>query len=280
MGISARVVADSISRDGRRLTTFVLTYPRFVHAEFMTHRMFSRNAASSRAIPAKKIRRSVVMDPALPVFWGRNQAGMSADEELTGWRLAVAKFLIFGVAMRGMLFINWCLEKLGLHKQIANRYLEPWFNITVVVSATNWGNFYHLRNHAKAQPEIRELAQAMLEAQNASIPRMLGDGQWHLPFVEDYELKELGIEKALQVSVARCARVSYLNHDGRRSTFEEDLKLFQRLVAEEPKHASPAEHQGTPIDPNEASGNFLGWGQFRKLIENEYLPYYPPLLVQ
>ena len=136
MGIAARVICDSISPAGKRITTFVLTYPRFVHAEFMTHRVFSRNAASSRAIPAKKIRLSVTTDPAIPIYWGKNQPGMSADEELAGWRLRLVKFLLFTVAMRFMLAINWCVEKLGLHKQIANRYLEPWFNITVVCTST------------------------------------------------------------------------------------------------------------------------------------------------
>lgn len=279
MGIAARVIADSMSPEGRRLTTFVLTYPRFIHAEFMTHRTFSRNAASSRAIPAKKIRRSVRVDPALPIYWGANQAGMQAEAELAGWRLWAAKG-VWKLSGLLMMFMNWVLEKLGLHKQIANRILEPWFNITVVVSATNWGNFYHLRNHPKAQPEIKRLAEAMLEAQNQSIPRMLKGGQWHLPFVSDEEFIEFGLEKSIHMSIARCARVSYMNHEGKKSTYEEDLKLFNRLLAEDPKHASPAEHQATPIHPLEWSGNFLGWGQFRKLLENENLSYYPGLTIQ
>jgi hypothetical protein len=280
MSIAARVVADSISPKGKRITTFVLTYPRFIHAEFMTHRVFSRNAASSRAIPAKKIRKAVREDPALPIYWGKNQPGMSADEELGGWQLKLVKFLLFTVAMRFMLAINWMCEKLGLHKQIANRYLEPWFNITVVVTSTEWANFYHLRNHKKAQPEIRELAQSMLEAQNQSIPRMLQYGQWHLPFVEDSELVEMELKEALQVSVARCARVSYLNHEGKRSTFQEDLRLFNRLLVEEPIHASPAEHQATPNEwPGEPCGNFFGWIQHRKMFANENLVEYKGLTI-
>jgi thymidylate synthase ThyX len=280
VSIAARVVADSISPQGKRITTFVLTYPRFVHAEFMTHRVFSRNAASSRAIPARKIRASVRMDPAMPVYWGANQAGMQAEAELKGWRLALAK-LLWTKAAYLMLAVSWLFEKLGLHKQIANRILEPWFNITVVCTSTEWANFYHLRNHAKAQPEIRELAISMLEAQNASIPRMLQAGEWHLPFVEDSELEELGIKLALQVSVARCARVSYLNHEGKRSSTEEDQKLFVRLVGEDPKHASPAEHQATPADdPGEPCGNFFGWIQHRKMFPNENLVEYKGLTIQ
>jgi hypothetical protein len=279
MGIAARVVADSISPKGKRITTFVLTYPRFVHAEFLTHRVFSRNAASSRAIPAKKIRKAVRTDPALPVYWGANQAGMQAEAELTGWRLFLVKMLWTKAAYL-MLAVNWLFEKLGLHKQIANRILEPWFNITVVCTSTEWANFYHLRNHKKAQPEIKELAEAMLYAQNQSIPRMLQYGQWHLPFVEDSELVLMELKQALQVSVARCARVSYLNHEGRRSTFEEDLGLFNRLLVEAPIHASPAEHQATPAEDRfERSGNLIGWVQHRKLFPNENLVEYSGLTI-
>ena len=168
MSISARVVADSISPSGKRITTFVLTYPRFIHAEFMTHRVFSRNAASSRAIPARKIRASVRREPALPVYWGANQAGMQAEAELKGLKLFFVK-LLWLKAMYLMLLFNWLFEKLGLHKQIANRALEPWFNITVVCTSTEWSNFYHLRNHPKAQPEIKALAEAMLEADRKSV---------------------------------------------------------------------------------------------------------------
>lgn len=278
MSISARVICDSMSPEGRRLTTFVLSYPRFVHAEFMTHRAFSRNAASSRAIPSKKIRRAVIDDMAMPIYWGANQKGMQAESELEGWRLAAAQKLWVAVGYL-MLGLSWLLEKLGLHKQIANRVMEPWFNITVVCTATDFANFYHLRNHAKAQPEIHELARVMLEAQNQSIPRMLRYGEWHLPFVEDHEVATLGIEKAKQVSVARCARVSYLNHDGMRSDYANDLTLYNRLVGEIPMHSSPAEHQATPINASGRSGNFQGWGQNRKLLANENLTSYPGLLL-
>lgn len=280
MTISARVVADSISPTGKRITTFILTYPRFIHAEFMTHRVFSRNAASSRAIPARKIRASVRNTPAMPVYWGANQAGMQAEAQLTGWRLKLAQ-LLWTKSAYLMLFVNWLFEKLGLHKQIANRILEPWFSITVVCTATEWANFYHLRNHHKAQPEIKELAEAMLEAQNNSLPRLLGYGQWHLPFIEDSELAAMTTKEALQASVARCARTSYLNHEGKRSSVEEDLKLFNRLLEEAPIHASPAEHQAMPAeDPKERSGNLVGWIQHRKLFPNENLTEYNGLRVQ
>jgi hypothetical protein len=278
MSISARVIADSISPKGKRITTFVLTYPRFVHSEFMTHRVFSRNAASSRAIPAKKIRASVKSDPAVPVFWGANQAGMQAQSELTGAKLFLVK-LVWSGSMHLMLFMNWLLERAGLHKQIANRILEPWFNITVVCTATEWSNFYHLRNHEAAQPEIRELARVMLEAHNRSVPRPLRYGEWHLPFIDPSD--QLDLRTAKIVSAARCARVSYLNHEGKRSSLEEDVRLFNRLLDHEPKHASPAEHQATPLeDARQPSGNLVGWLQNRKLFENENLSNYKGLSIQ
>jgi len=280
MGIAARVVADSISPSGKRITTFVLTYPRFVHAEFMTHRNFSRNAASSRAIPSRKIRQSVRLDPAQPVFWGANQSGMQADAELKGWRLFLVK-AGWSLAAYLMLGMSWFLEKLGLHKQLANRILEPWFNITVVCTATDWGNFYNLRNHRMAQPEIKALAEAMLDAHNQSKPRLLGLGHWHLPFIEDSDWMGRSIATVRKISVARCARVSYMNHEGKRSTVEEDLALYDRLVGGEPKHASPAEHQAMPAGSRTAtSGNFQGWVQFRKLLDRENLPHYPGLHLQ
>jgi len=278
MNISARVVADSLSPAGKRITTFVIHYPRFVHAEFMTHRMLSKNSASSRAIPAKKIRQQVRFEMAEPIHWGANRPGMQADEELTGWRLTAVKFLWRFLGYIA-LFFNWMFEKLGLHKQIANRVLEPWFNITVIVTGTEWANFYALRHHKMAQPEIRALAEAMLEAQNVSIPRLLQYGEWHLPFVEWRELGELTQSEALKISTARCARVSYLNHEGKKSTFKEDLAFYLRLVGNTPKHASPTEHQATPLeDPTEISGNLKGWGQHRKLIPGENITEYPGLL--
>ena len=178
-----------------------------------------------------------------------------------------------------MLLMNWAMDKLGAHKQVCNRPLETWFNVTVIVTATEWANFYRLRNHSKAQPEIRALAEAMLEAHNQSIPRPLKRGEWHTPFVTEDELDELGLSTALKVSTARCARVSYLNNEGKRSTLEEDMKLYGRLVGEIPRHSSPAEHQATPLGRDELSGNFVGWLQHRKLIPDENLTETPDLFI-
>jgi hypothetical protein len=267
MRISATVVADSLPYWGakKRLTTMVITYPRFIHSEFMTHRVFSRNAASSRAIPVKKMLKQVWSDPAMPLSWGKNKPGMQAAEELQGWRLmAVQKS--WRAASKVMVAAAWGLDKLGLHKQVANRILEPWMWMHTIVTATEWANFFHLRRHPDAQPEIKALADVMYTAMRASTPTQLQTGQWHLPFVSGWEVQEHGIENARKLSAARCARVSYLNHDGTKPDVAKDLQLHDRLV--QAPHASPFEHQATPA-PYNTKGNFIGWMQYRSLIPNE-----------
>lgn len=277
MTITAKVIADSLAPNGKRITTFELHYPRFIHAELLVHRVFSRNSASSRAIPSKKIIQQVKDDTAMPVFWGANRPGMSADHELNGWRLWLAKFVWLRARDCAVLFTNILLW-LGLHKQIANRIIEPWFNITIILTSTEWGNWYNLRNHPDAQPEIQRLAEVMLEAHNTSIPRKLSMGEWHLPYITDQDCLTLNLEAQLKTSVARCARVSYLNHDGKKASLDENLKMFARLLGNFPVHASPSEHQATPL-PNQSdrSGNFLGWEQFRKQIPNEHAEHYSKL---
>lgn len=278
--IEAKVIKDSISTSGYRLTTMELTYPRYIHAEFMTHRVFSRNAASSRAIPAKRFRKQVLEQPVVPLQWGSNKPGMQAGEELTGWRKLAARAL-WRVAALCALTLNWGLEKVGLHKQVANRILEPFFHIKVIVTATDWDNFFALRTHPAAQPEIQELACKMLAAMNTSSPRVLHEGEWHLPYVTDQEIKKYGLETAKQLSVARCARVSFLNHDGTKPNIPGDQSLYQKLLGNTPAHASPTEHQATPYNPNSAvffPSNFRGWNQLRKTLPNEVVRRFPALV--
>lgn len=284
MTISAKVIADSVYRSGPRLTTMVLRYPRFVHAEFMTHRVFSRNAASSRAIPVKTMIKNIIDDPAMPVYWGKNQAGMQAAEELTGDALESAK-LHWLMARDQAITVAEVLMAGGLHKQIANRILEPWMHIEVVVTATDWDNFYALRDHPMAQPEIQELARKMLEAHNASTPKVLTPGQWHLPYIDlDQEgMTQIKLRDFAEISAAKCARVSYLNHEGKPTTTEEDFALFDRLMGGDVKHASPTEHQAkAPTWQETASdsypkSNLRGWVQHRKLIEGETIHVYEKL---
>ncbi len=267
MTIHARVVADSLSPQGKRITTLQLKYPRFIHSEFMTHRMFSRNASSSRAIPVQRMIDMVREDTAMPIHWGKNQSGMQAHEELSAeaqdtvkklWVMAREEAIATVEAMMGQ----------GLHKQVANRILEPFMHITVLVTATEWDNFFELRDHPDAQPEIRELAIQMKRAMGSSGQERLELNDWHLPYVTHDEIATYGNLNCIRLSVARCARVSYLTHDGLRPSYEKDIDLYNRLVGSVPLHASPAEHQATPsMFEHMSSGNLVGWIQFRKVLE-------------
>lgn len=263
MQISVEIIEDSVSPFDIRLTTYLLWYHRFIHPHVLTHRAFSRNASSSRAIPSKRLRKQIRDNMAMPLQWGKNKKGMQATEELSGWRRDLAQLTWKGCGHL-MLGASWLLEKCGLHKQIANRVLEPWSHISVLVSSTEWSNFFATRIHADAQPEIRQLATMMYDAQKEHTPQYVDFGEWHLPFITEEERKKLGQEKALRVSVARCARVSYLNHDGHPSTFDEDNELYKRLVNSKPMHASPFEHQATPRATYAYCNNFRGWHQLRK----------------
>lgn len=277
--ISAKIIADSISPLGRRLTTLQLRYPRFVHAEFMTHRVFSRNASSSRAIPVKKMIEDIRLLPAMPIHWGSNKPGMQAGDELTGQELEDVKSLWWS-AMDKAIHHAELLMDAGLHKQIANRILEPWAHINTLVTATEYENFFELRCHKDAQPEIRVLAECMRDIMHENKPVLLQPGEWHLPYVTERELEKFGLEVGLKLSVARCARVSYLTQEGNHPTVEADLALYDRLVGGVPLHASPAEHQATPdcqfetethpyvrYECPEQHGNFVGWRQYRRTLE-------------
>lgn len=294
--IRAEVICDSISVLGDRLTTFKLRYPKFIHGEFMTHRVISRNASSSRAIPTKKLIEEVRSDAlrAAPVFWGKNQPGMQAAEELDYfdfWKKGQvlsprekAKDEWRSAAIAAAEYAQR-LDSLGVHKQIVNRILEPFSHINVVATATEWDNFFGLRLHKDAQPEMRVLANAMWQARKQSTPVGLRPGAWHLPFCPDVHGKRCTPpnDDAIKVSVARCARVSYESHEtGRPSTIDEDLKLYDRLLGAQPLHASPAEHQATPDvyrmnnvhdfwfwEHLKEHGNFVGWRQYRKMLPGE-----------
>jgi thymidylate synthase ThyX len=272
---TTRILKDSMAPCGKRLTTWELTYPRFVHAELMTHRLFSRNSASSRAIPTEKLLARIREDPALPKWWGKNQAGMQANEELDDAAQAAAQELWLK-ARDQMLEAVAQLSDLGLHKQLANRLIEPWMFITVIVSATEFDNWFHLRNHKAAQPEIAWVAKDMWRRLNESVPRELGPTQWHLPLFDetaDFELVDYSTAKAKKVSTGRCARVSYLTHEGKRD-IEKDIELHDKLCSGpdtgEPGHWSPFEHVALALEKPERIGNFIGFRQYRKEFEHEH----------
>ncbi len=267
--ISAKIIADSVNPNGQRLTTYECTFNRWLLAELNTHRMLSRNSASSRAIPVKRVLSQVLRDPAYPVAWGANQAGMQAHSELTGWRLWLAKRLFFLSRYPALAFV-WLLSKVGLHKQVANRILEPWVWHTAIVSMTEDENFFLLRDHPAAQPEFQVLAKEMKIAKYLSVPRKIPWSGWHLPYVPDvsmggpvYGSTDPLLEQA-KISAACCARVSYVRQNDRKSV-EEDVKFTDRLSNS--GHFSPLEHPAV-AKPGQW-GNFSGWMQLRKLYPNE-----------
>jgi len=245
--VQARVLADSISPEGNRLTTFEVTHHRFVLAEFNTHRMLSRNSASSRAVPIEKQVERVMERPAMPVEFGSNQRGMQAGAPLEGHELWAARQTWLRARDEAVTAAQTMIN-LGVHKQVANRVLEPFMWNTAIISATDWEGFWHQRCSPLAQPEIRVAAEAMREAYLHSDPTLLQPGEWHTPLIqpdEDYDVlartagkpenkDPVGLRK--RVSAARCARVSYLTHDGERD-ITADLALYDRLVTADPMHA-------------------------------------------
>lgn len=272
MPYECRIEKHSQSPAGHELITFIVTYPRMVLAENNTHKMVAKSAASSRAIPNERLIEKLLSDPVYPVWWGKNQPGMSAHEEIEDIAAAREWWI------RGRdLMIEWSREgaALGLHKQICNRGLEPWMWVTNILTATlpAFANFFWLRNSEFAQPEIAEIAKMMEEAYIVSIPDQLKQGEWHLPLIRQEEKPRYWTSNDRQVllkySAARCARVSLLNHDGTFSP-EKDTGLADSLVTN--GHWSPMEHQGKCDDSSEGSGSFgPGWMQYRKTFPNEFI---------
>ena len=286
--LTSRVICDSISDSGVRLTTLQLRYPRMVHADFMTHRVFSRNGRSSRAVPFKTL---VKETPYVPHFM-MNQPGMVASEEMSDEDRAEAERIWLYAAEQCQRSAGY-LAELGVHKQWINRMLE-WFGyIDVLVTSTDWANFLELRLDGGAQPEIIELAEAIKASMDVSTPDRLAMGDWHMPYIEDEDLGKvsvylqetnstLGVLECLKrVSVARCARLTIKPFDGDGS-IEKELKRYELLMISRPVHASPAEHIATPdviyrrnktggdIEwmHQKEHGNYYGWRQFRKMIDN------------
>jgi hypothetical protein len=279
--IFAKVVLDSVSPDGVRLPTVQMRYPRFIHAELMTHRVFSRNARSSRAVPVERMLREVEANPVVPLHWGANQKGMQADRECDeSVELALANVMgrLDPVKLSNHDAWLWARDnavraahaftKAGYHKQVVNRLLEPFLHIDVLVTSTQWSNFLALRLHSAAEPHIRLLAYQVQAALERSTPKLLQPGEWHLPYVDqdpfglDYEAAhryltdEVGREATnlnvlhvlRKVSVARCARISYAPFDG-DGLVSSEVRRHDDLVSAVPMHASPAEHQATPDTP-------------------------------
>lgn len=314
--IQVKIICDSVSSvNGVRLTTFELVYPRIIHSELMTHRMLSRNAASSRAIPFDKI---VDQLDGKPVRFGQANPGMQdkgADydapikiddgERIWKWKPVDA----WEKAKEDAVKWSKAFKEAGYHKQVYNRLTEPFQSIKVIVTATEWANFFWLRNDVAADPTLQALAQKMEEAYNSNIPVELKPGEWHLPFVDTSrdaagkqyfwwyltptEKLPLTLDEAIKVSAARCAAVSFRNTD---YNLEKSLQVYERLVGDERKHGSSMEHQASvminPWDSYQSpedysfngwedgvthadrkgylwSGNFRSWVQYRQLIPGQ-----------
>lgn len=255
----AKIILDSITTKGDRLTTMEVEMHRFVLPEFNTHRMFSRNSASSRAIPISKQIRMVRHDPATPILWGRNQPGMQAGDEIDDPDTAEKIWL---KASKSAVKQAEKLERMGVHKQVVNRLLEPFMWHKVIVTATSWDGFFEQRCSPLAQPEIRAVADEMKLAMDNSEPQNIYAGEFHLPYLLDEE-KYLDTRSKIKISIARCARVSYLNHDG-AVDIQKDFDLFEKLATAEPPHWSPMEHVATPAGLGlDLSGNLDGYAQIR-----------------
>jgi len=268
-GHYAKIIADSIGPEGARLTTFEVRYWRAILAEMNTHRMFSRNTASSRAKPIKILYQEIESDPFIPVYWGKNQSGMSAREELSDLDKEIAQKAWLAGSLEALKTVKQ-LSGCGVHKQIANRVLEPWMWTTQIISATNYSNFFALRCHPDAQPEMQHIADLMYDAYQESKPVIKQEGEWHLPYLLDSEAG-LDLDTKYKVCVARCARVSYKTWDG-ESNITKDIELYEKLSTS--GHYSPFEHIAQAMEHNILCGNFCGWRQLRKTIPNEYIRNY------
>ena len=299
--ISAKIIADSISfNTNKRITTFEIEYPRFILAELSMHRNFSKSSSSSRAIKTESMLEQIKNNPAMPIHWGKNQSGMQAENEndqeieieLKNETILLDKITTWKLASVQAVHLAEDFANAGYHKQIVNRLVEPYQIMKTIVTATEYDNFFYLRCHKDAQPEIQELANCMYQAYKTSDSQMLYNYEWHLPFIENYRDEndvlhygnietELTLEHAKMISASCCAQTSYRKND---DTYEKALKIYDKLITSKPPHSGPFEHQATPIfeirkgwlngithvdrKGNYWSGNFQGWIQFRQLIPN------------
>ena len=265
--IECQVIADTIV-GGTRITSVQVKYPRFILPQLNTHRVFSRSTASSRAVPTVKLIEMVRKEPVVPVHWGRNQAGMVADSEMDEARIAAAKSVWLEAADTAA-NIAQELAEIGVHKQVVNRILEPFMWAETIITATEWDNFFRLRIADDAQPEIQALAKAIKKAMDESVPEQR---VFHLPYLREDELDDTRwtCSQKAKISAARCARVSYLNHNKQKPSVEEDFKLADRLI--EAGHMSPFDHQAK-FNSAEAyrneNRNFRNWMPYRTILEDK-----------
>jgi len=292
--ISANIIADSINEHGDRITSFLVVFPRIVLAEFNTHRMLSRNSASSRAIPFETMLERLEREPFIPIAFQKDHSGMQGTEYFEGCEKENAK-QYWEWAKNNAVLVAKNMANAGITKQLCNRILEPFMYHTVIVTGTEWENFFKLRAHEAAEIHIQDLAYKMLDIYNKSTPKQLKAGEWHIPFGDRIDEGRIQLETGMidydlakiKIATARCARVSYLNYEG-KDDYSADIKLHNRLS--EMGHWSPFEHCARAMSQDEVennlttisidnqtiggvqygrSGNFTGFIQYRKTFENE-----------
>lgn len=296
----AEIIADSKNTFGNRITTFIVTFPRIILAEFNTHRMLSRNSASSRAIPFEKMLKSVEDNPFIPIKWMKDHRGMQGndfftDSDLLHFKCDNPDTCPPPIPYPLLLESDWLeakdhaikyavkLNQLGLTKQFINRLLEPFMWHTVIVTATEWENFFALRAHDAAEIHMQRIAYMMLDEYNKSEPQLLQPGEWHIPFENEIENELIKISTKedvddrtherikIKTSTSMCARTSYtiVGDEKKEINFEKDTQLHDKLLSM--RHMSPFEHCAMSAEGlyPKLSGNFQGFIQYRKQIENE-----------
>ncbi len=312
MSFSAKIVADSKNEFGNRLTTFVVTFPRIILAEFNTHRMLSKNSASSRAIPFKKAVAVVKKNPFIPLRWMKDHPGMQGTQFLSPFKKRLCRWLwLIGRTL--MVLVATALNKIGLTKQLCNRLIEPWMWHTVIISGTEWDNFFGLRVHEAAEIHIQEIAGLMLDEYNRSVPKLLKAGEWHIPFeneIDEETLLKITKDQSnvsdssqqyddcigysfeqnkVKVSTVMAARTSYtvVGADMKPLSYSRMIEIHDDMKQATPKHMSPFEHCAQAMDMDRQyyepwyepwSGNFFGFIQYRKMIENENIAVDPRVI--
>ena len=304
--INAKIVQHTRS-GGTELITLEVECPKFILPQLNTHRTFSRSYQSSRAMPVLKQMEQIKHKPFMPIRYGTAQQGMVAGEPLTGFKLKLAKGVIYSLSRVALLSVK-ILQKLGLSKEVANRYLEPWMNTKGIITATReaWEAFFKLRCNYDAQPEIQYLANSIKNQIDMSNPFELKPGEWHVPY-HTHERTEGGmrytkwayrpgggsqdVREVVRSSTAGCAQVSYRTLDLSPAKTERVYKMLNLpedgVWPEEPPHFSASEHCAMACIPSDAdidcvewnySGNFhtTDYIQYRKMLEHGCDGYFLP----
>jgi len=302
--MQVEVILASRGPDQKPIYTIRMRYPRPIHGEILTHRVFGRNARSSRAVPVKTMLNEVRTIPYVPWHWGANQKGMQASTECNEL-IDIPYRRVDDTVSHHITYLReeaWlqaatlacdaaeAFMNAGYHKQNPNRLLEPFSWIDTLVTSTEWDNFFWLRDHKDAEPHLQDLSRLVKQAIDAAEIQELKPGEWHQPYITENDRDSVCFDQGFnsypseesnawlnKISAARCARISYKPFNGDAS-YEKELGRYEMLVSSDRVHASPLEHQATPDtyseeygswDNSDLHGNLTGYVQFRKTVPNE-----------